>query len=196
MATLTAPAPVGGAAVTLTTNDPLSVAGTVVVPSGATAAGFIVGSRLVGGTISATVTGSYGGASSSVTVSVTKPTVATASFGITGPTETETCTMANGGATLNCTFNGSTSTAPGNIIAYDWSFKAGSNAAITQTTTGAALAQPTVSCSWLPPPPLPAGGQLWLPLTVTLVVRDDLGNVSVAAVDSGARVFPQGVCGY
>ena len=52
-------------------------------------------------------------ASASASVSVTKPTVATASFGITGPSETDTCTMSNGGNTLNCTFNGSTSTAPG-----------------------------------------------------------------------------------
>jgi hypothetical protein len=35
-----------------------------------------------------------------------------------------------------------------------------------------------------------------LPLVVTLKVRDDLGNVSAEMTNSGARVFPQGVCGY
>jgi len=38
--------------------------------------------------------------------------------------------------------------------------------------------------------------RLWLPLTVTLKVRDDQGNVSAEAINDGARVFPQGVCGY
>jgi hypothetical protein len=58
------------------------------------------------------------------------------------------------------------------------------------------LTMPPVSCSWLPPPPLPAGGTQWLPLTVSLKVHDDLGNVSAEVTDSGARLFPQGVCGY
>jgi hypothetical protein len=193
---LTAPAPVGGAAVVLSANDPLSVPAIVTVPAGATTAVFTVTTRLVGGTLPGTVTASYGGASSTASVSVTKPTVATANFGITGPTESDTCTMSNG-PTINCTFNGSTSTAPGTIIAYDWSLKAGTMPPVTQTTTGATLTQLAVSCSWLPAPPLPAGGTQWLPLTVTLTVRDDLGNVSaVASNNGGARVFPQGVCGY
>jgi hypothetical protein len=108
--------------------------------------------------------------------------------------------MSNAGNTLNCTLNGSTSTAPGNIVAYDWSFQVSSPSAqtpaVTQTTTGPVLTLPAVSCSWLPAPPLPAGANLWLPLTVTLIVRDDQGNVSAQAVNRSARVFPQGVCGY
>jgi hypothetical protein len=197
-AALTAPAPTGGAAVTLSANDPLSVPATVTVPAGATSAVFTVTTRLVGGTISGTVTASYGGASSSASVSVTKPTVATANFGITGPSETDTCTMSSsGGNTVNCTFNGSTSTAPGNIVAYNWTFRASTGTVATQTTTGPTLAQPTVGCDWLPPPPLPSGSPLWLALTVTLTVRDDQGNVSaVSSNNGGARVFPQGVCGY
>src|SRR3989442_2759423 len=43
--------------------------------------------------------------SASAVLPVTRPTVATANFGISGPTETETCTMTNNGNTLNCTFN-------------------------------------------------------------------------------------------
>ena len=50
--------------------------------------------------------------------------------------------------------------------------------------------------SWLPPPPLPAGATQWFTLTVTLKVHDDLGNVSAEVTHGGARVFPQGVCGY
>ena len=193
-AILTAPAPAGGADVTLTAGDPLTVPASVTVPAGATSATFNVATRLVAGTIAGTVTGAYGGASASAALSVTKPTVATASFGITGPTESDTCTMANGGNTLNCAFNGTTSSAPGNIVAYQWTFRAGTT--ISETTTGPLLTSPAVTCSWLPAPPLPAGGFQWLPLIVTLTVRDDLGNVSAVATNAGARVFPQGVCGY
>jgi len=68
---------------------------------------------------------------------------------------------------------------------------------VTQTTTGPVLTAVAVSCAWLPPPPLPAGGPTWLPLTVTLKIRDDQGNVSAEASNNGgARIFPQGVCGY
>jgi hypothetical protein len=33
-------------------------------------------------------------------------------------------------------------------------------------------------------------------MTVKLKVHDNLGNVSAEAVDSGVRLFPQGVCGF
>jgi hypothetical protein len=193
---LSASAPVGGAAVAVTAGDPLTAPDTVTVAAGATSATFTVRTRLVGGTIAGTVTASYGGGTASAALSVTKPTVATASFGITGPTETDTCSMANGGSTLNCTFNGSTSTAPGNIIAWDWSYRVATMLPLTQTTSGAQLTMPAVNCSWLPAPPLPVGGSQWLPLIVTLKVHDDQGNVSAEVTDSGARLFPQGVCGY
>jgi hypothetical protein len=193
---LTASAPVGGAAVAISGADPLIVPDTVTVAAGATSTTFTVRTRLVGGTIPGTVTASYGGGSATASVSVTKPTVATASFGITGPTETDTCTMTNGGNTLNCTFNGATSTGPGNIVAWDWSYRVGTMPPLTQTTSSAILTTPAANCSWLPAPPLPAGGNQWLPLIVTLKVHDDLGNVSVEAVNSGARVIPLGVCGY
>ena len=115
----------------------------------------------------------------SVTVSVMPPTVATASFGVAGPTETETCSMANGGNTLNCTFNGSTSTAPGTIVAWDWTYGVPGATMFSQRTTGAVLTQPAVNCSFLPAPPLPAApADQFFKLTVTLKVTDSLGNVS------------------
>ena len=57
------------------------------------------------------------------------------------------------------------------------------------------LTMPGVDCSLLPAPPLPAGTQ-WFPLTVTLKIHGDLGNVSDTVVDSGFRLFPQGSCGF
>jgi hypothetical protein len=191
--TLGAPAPAGGAVVTLSATDPLIVPATVTVPAGSTAAPFTITTRAVGGTITATITASYGGASASVTLSVTKPNVATASFGVTGPTETETCTLSNDGATLNCTFNGSTSSAPGNIVAWDWSW--GVATTFTQTTTGPVLTLPHISCALIPPPPLPSDKQ-WFTMTVTLKVHDDLGNVSAVATNSDVRLIPNGACGF
>jgi hypothetical protein len=138
---------------------------------------------------------SYNGTSASATLSVTPPppAVATASFGVTGPILTETCVLTNSGNTINCTFNGSASTAPGTIVAWEWTY--GVAKAFTQTTIGPVLTMPTVDCSIVPPPPLPAG-DFWFTMAVKLVVRDDLGNVSAPAIHTGTRLFPQGVCGF
>ena len=56
--------------------------------------------------------------------------------------------MSNSGNTLNCTFNGSTSTAPGTITAWDWTYKVA--ATFAQTTTGPVLTMPAVNCSLMP----------------------------------------------
>jgi hypothetical protein len=190
---LSGPAPAGGAVVSLSGSDPVTVPATVTVPAASVSATFMAMTRAVGGSMSTTITGAYGGASMSATLSVTPPVVATASFGVTGPTETETCTLTNSGNTLDCTFNGSTSTAPGAIVAWDWSY--GVATTFAQTTSGPVLTMPTVNCSLLPPPPLPAGAQ-WFTMVVTLKVHDNLGNVSAQATDSGVRLIPQGVCGF
>jgi hypothetical protein len=94
---------------------------------------------------------------------------------------------------MNCTFNGGTSTAPGTITAYDWTYTVAGT--FSQTTTGAVLTNPAVNCSLLPPPPMPAGTTSF-PLIVKLKIHDSLGNVSAETVNSGARVLPQGVCGF
>ncbi len=191
--TLTAAAPAGGAVVSLSGGDPVTVPESVIVPAGSASATFTISTRSVGGRITGTVSGFYGGASASAVLSVTRPTVATASFGVAGATETDTCTLANNGDTLNCTFNGSTSTAPGTIIAWDWSYSVATTFA--QTTSGPVLTMPSVNCSLLPSPPLPAGVS-WFPMIVTLKVHDDLGNVSAEMTNRGARLLPLGLCGF
>jgi hypothetical protein len=142
---LTAPAPAGGAVVSLSGADPVTVPASVTVPAGSSTAPFTISTKTVGGPTSATISGSYGGASASATLSVTRAEVATASFGVSGPTETSTCELANGGTTLNCTFNGSTSTAPGTITAWDWTY--GVATTFTQTTTGPVLTAPTAAAA-------------------------------------------------
>jgi hypothetical protein len=186
-------APPGGAMVSLSASDPVTVPPSVTVPAGSASATFTVSTRAVGGSVSSTITGAYGGASVAVTFSVTPPTVATAHFGVTGPSETETCTLTNSGNTLNCTFNGSTSTAPGTITAWDWSY--GVAKTFGQTTTGPVLTMPAVDCSLVPPPPMPAG-RSWFTMVVKLKIHDNLGNVSAEAVNNDVRLIPVGVCGF
>ena len=186
-------APAGGAVVSLSAGDPATVPASVTVPAGSATATFTVSTRVVGGAMSSTITGAYGGASASASLSVTPPTVATAHFGVSGSTQTETCTLTNGGETLSCTFNGSTSTAPGTITAFDWSY--GVAKTFAQTTTGPVLANPTVDCSLVPPPPMPPGTS-WFTMVVTLKIHDNLGNVSAEAVNNDVRLIPVGVCGF
>ena len=191
-ATLTGPAPAGGAIVTLSGTDPAIVSSSVTVSAGATSGIFVVLTRVVNGTLSGTVTGSYGGVTATATVSVTKPIIATASFGVTGPTETETCEMASS-TSISCAFNGTTSTAPGTITAYNWTY--GAATMFQKTTVGPTLLNPNnVDCSVMPTTPLPSSG--WFPMTVTLTVTDNLGNVSAKVTDSGARLFPNHTCGF
>ena len=196
-ATLTAAAPAGGAVVSLSGSDPVTVPPSVTVPAGSLSATFTILTRAVGGTVTGTINASYGGVSKSATLSVTKPTVATASFGVTGPGGTDTCTLANGGNTLDCTFNGSSSTAPGNINEWDWSYGVAGATPFAQIILGPTptLTMPSFNCSLLPPPPLPAGVSSFT-LIVKLKINDDVGNVSAEVTDSGARVLPNGLCGF
>ena len=192
-ATLTSNAPAGGATIQLTSADPVSVPPTVTVSAGQASATFMVSTREVTAAVVSTITGVYAGATVSTTVSVTRPMDAVARFGVTGPSVTETCTLSDGGAKLNCLFDGSTSTAPGNITSWDWTF--GVATASSLTTTSPVLTNPAFSCSLLPPAPLPTGVG-FLSLTVTLVIHDDQGHVSGKATESGLRLLPQGACGY
>ena len=194
-ATLTGVAPAGGAMVSLSGGDPLvGFPTTVTVPAGSTSMNFTIETRAVAGTLSATISGTYGGTSKSATLSVVPfvPTVATASFGVTGRSGTDTCQLVDNGNSLDCFFDGSTSTSPGTIVAWDWSYTVATT--ISHTTTGPKLAIPVATCALVPSPPLPAGTSSF-PLTVRLTIHDSLGNVG-EAVHTGARVLPQGVCGF
>jgi hypothetical protein len=112
---------------------------------------------------------------------------------VSGTDVTDTCKMASDGASLQCTFDGTLSTAPGTIVGWDWTYTVATT--ISQTTTTPVLTMPSATCALLPAPPLPAGTTSF-PLTVTLKIRDSLGNVSALATDTGARVLPQGACGF
>jgi hypothetical protein len=192
-ATLTTAAPIEGASVALTGGNESSVPATVFVMAGASTATFTVSTRSVADTVVNTIGGSYGGKSATAALSITRQTIAVASFGVAGSTESDTCSMANEGKTLACTFNGSTSSAPGTIVSWDWTFAVAGT--FTRSSAGPVLTQPAIDCSLLPDPSLPHDYE-WFPLTVTLTVRDSLGNVSAPAINRSARVFPEGTCGF
>ena len=127
-------------------------------------------------------------------MTVTPPTAATASFGITGATESDTCSLSNAGNTLNCTFYGSTSTAPGTIVAWDWTY--GVKTTFSQTTTGAVLSNPAVNCDLIPAPPLPAApADQWFTMIITLKVHDSLGNVGAVVSTRSPSPCPPAGCG-
>ena len=185
-------APAAGATVSLAAGDPVTVPSTVVVPAGSATATFTATTKPVGNAVTVNIQASFGGAVAGASLAVTPPSAATARFGVSGPTETETCTLADNGAALNCTFNGTTSTAPGRITAWDWSY--GLDTRLTQTTSGPVLSTPAFNCQMLPKT-LPAGMQ-WFTMSVELIVHDDRGNVSPQAVNAGIRLIPTGACGF
>jgi len=54
---------------------------------------------------------------------------------------------------------------------------------------------PSVDCSLVPPPPMPAAG--WLTMIVTLKVHDNLGNVSAEVAHKDVRLLVEaGACGF
>ncbi len=194
--TLTSAAAAGGAMVSLSTADPATVPATVLVPVGLRSVSFEVATRMVGGAITATVSGTYGGESRSASLEVmptATPAMAIAGFGVSGTNASDTCRLVDGGDRLECTFNGSSSVAPATIVEWQWTYSV--ETTITRTTTGPLLEGPPASCALVPPPPL-AAGTTSFPLTVRLVIRDSLGNVSAEAVNTGARLLPQGACGF
>jgi len=193
--TLSGLASPGGVVVALSAAGPVTVPATVLVPGGLVSASFEVTTRDVGGSIDATVSGAYAGVSKSASLSVTAAavTAAIARFGVSGTFVTDTCQLVNGGDHLECTFNGSGSTAPGTIVEWKWSYSVATT--VVRTTSGPVLNMPEATCALLPAPPLPAGTESF-PFTVRLTIRDSLGNVSPEAVYTGARVLPRGACGF
>jgi hypothetical protein len=165
----------------------------VLIAEGTGTMTFAITTHAVSSAKAARITAIYAGASISAMLNVAPPSTAIANFGVTGSTETETCKLINAGAALDCTFNGTTSTAPAPITAWDWTY--GVSSTRSQTTSGPVLATPAFSCSLLPPAPLPSGASS-LTMSVKLVVHDSAGNVSAEAVHNDIRLLPQGACGY
>ena len=128
---------------------------------------------------SGTVLVSYTGGSQSVTVNQSGAANPTASASYTP----DPCTITNGGATLNCTFNGSGSSAgSGTITAYIWSYLG-----TTVETAGATHAPNFGGCGL-------TGGQV-VNVPVTLTVRNS-SNVMSSAFPFTVAVRKVNSCGF
>ncbi len=105
MVTLTAPAPSGGAAVTLSSNKPsVTVPASVTVAAGATSASFSVGTTSVAAATTATVSATYGGVVGTATLTVTPtgtPPAVTLSALSVNPTSVVGASSSTGTVTLN-----------------------------------------------------------------------------------------------
>ena len=105
--TLSAPAPAGGATVTLTSSDQgvAAVPSSVTVAAGATSATFSITTRAVGGTFQIVISASFGGATRTANLAVTPLTpVVAAMFSVVGSGNVNRCDMSTGGINLTCTF--------------------------------------------------------------------------------------------
>jgi hypothetical protein len=193
---ISSPAPAGGMVVTLSSSDPVTVPANVTIPAGQTTATFTVNTRAVGGNFNNVPINASAGslnATATLTVTTAAPTVPIANFTVSGPSGSNTCRVDITGTALDCTFNGSASTAsPGGTL-NQWSWTYSARGSKSQTTTTPTLA-PTPDCVLLGSGP---PGTTSLQMTVTLAVRDTLNATSAVATNNNVSVIPQpGVCGF
>ncbi len=155
--TLTAPAPAGGAVVTLTdTNPAASLPASVTVPAGATTATFTITGVAVSAKQSGTVTATYGGVSKSGTVTVRPVGVASLTLSpnpVVGPNSVV------GTVTLECP------AAPSNVV-------------VALTSSNAAVASTVPSLS------IPAGSTTGT-FTVTTTDVSVVSSASIKALANG-----------
>jgi hypothetical protein len=195
---ISSPAPAGGMVVTLSSSDPVTVPANVTIPAGQTTATFTVNTRAVGGNFNnVPINASAGSLNTTATLTVTTaaPTVPIAQFTVSGPGGANTCRVNNGGAGLDCTFDGTASTASpgGTLNQWIWTYKV---AGLKSQNTTTPTLSPTTDCGLLGSGPLPVG-QTSLQMTVTLAVRDTVNATSAVATNNNVSVIPlAGVCGF
>lgn len=219
-ATLTAPAPAGGATVTLSSNNAAATVPTsVLVAAGSQSMGFNI---TTSGSGAATISGSFGGVTRTAQLTVNPGLVANftvrstraAQRKLSNPDRVEdiaglglgtadVCPLFaqpnSGNRFLSCVLDGSTSTAAGSSITeYQWTYKF-ATATFTENSTGAALTPMARDCGFFGNgtyAPSSPGGISFIQLNVELRVRNAQGVLSDVRQNQNIRVFPGGNCGY
>lgn len=219
-ATLTAPAPAGGATVTLSSNNAAAtVPASVLVAAGTQSMGFSV---TTSGSGAATISGSFGGVTRTAQLTVNPGLVANftvrstraAQRKLTNPDRVEdipglgvgtadACPLFaqqnSGNRFLSCVLDGSTSTAAGSSITqYQWTYRF-ATATFTENTTSPMLTPAARDCGFFGNgtyAPSVAGGISFIQLIVELRVLNAQGVLSDVRQNQNIRVFPGGNCGY
>jgi hypothetical protein len=193
--TLAAPAPAGGAIVTLSISD-TSVAhlpASVTVAAGSRSASFLIDAATVQTAQTVTVSAAYAGSTMSATLAVTPPALV-ASFVARSPTHgTGACQMSDDLAELDCVVDGSGSS--GFARQWLWTF---STAGTTHTQSSfASNARPQVGCDFLQSANGGDGpnGDRFLNMTITLQVADAAGSRSAVA-SQAIKLYPNRQCGF
>jgi trimeric autotransporter adhesin len=190
--TLSAPAPAGGATVTLTSSDQgvAAVPSSVTVAAGATSATFSITTRAVGGTFQIVITASFG-ATRTANLAVTPLTAVVAMFSVVGSGNANRCDMSTGGINLTCTFDGRASTGTG--LSYNWTITLANQ---SLTPTGVVVTDPlTGGCSFFNGVTTKTSGAP-VQMMVTLRVTDSAGN-SATATNNNVVMFPlNNTCGF
>jgi len=191
---ISAAAPSGGATVTLTSSNPAvaAVPPSVTVQSGSTSAAFSVTTTPVAAAAQVTITASLGG-TRTANLTVTPPALA-ASFTVTEGAVANRCTLSVGGATLDCTFNGSAST--GAIASWTWIYQVGPNVVTQGPFITATLATPSTGGCSLFTGQTGGGASTNLQMAVRLEVRDAGGTMAFTNNNNVTVVPRAGACGF
>lgn len=188
--TLTLPAPGGGFAVSLSSNDSdARVPSAISVSPGATAASFSVATSFVPSDRNITISASAGSTTRTASIRLVPSVVPT--FSISSPRGGD-CEIRNSSGDFNCDLDASGST--GTIGRYLWAYRVGSNEVLHDS--GDALTRVVGGCG------LAGGAQSqestsgrFVSLVISLSVQDPSGKES-APRSRTVRLYTNGFCGY
>ncbi len=149
----------------------------------------------VGAQTGVTITGNFA-ASRTATLTVNHPPMPIAKFTVSGASGTDKCMLINGGNNFDCTFDGSasTTTSPGKIIQWNWTYTIGGS----KSEPGGPTHAPNPNCGLLPSNFDPKTKPAFINMIVSLKVHDDFNNDSVSVTDNNVQLLPSPtkVCGF
>ena len=155
----------------------------VTVPAGATSATFAINTNVSATSGNAVISGAFGGTTQQDTLTVNPPAIVPIVL-VTGPSGNNTCRIQTGGATFDCTFDGSTSV--GAIASYAWAYSFAGNTVTVAPSTNSRLQNPSTNgCSIFGGLTSATAGNVLL--QVTLTVRNS-GNLVVTSQPLGVTV--------
>jgi hypothetical protein len=189
--TLSAPAPAGGAVVSLQSGntDVAKVPGSVTVPAGSTTATFVVDTSTTPTTREVTIQGTYLGVTRAFVLTVRSPALI-ARFTVTSGTRgLNSCEIINAGGNIDCRFD---ATASGGIISrYTWLLLVGTHE--SSFPYDQPVYTPGTDCSQLTGASVDSNGSIGM--LVQLRIEDRNGNTSTSGT-TALNIYHKGFCGY